>query len=161
MKSEKELKEMSIQIRVQELKDESSEIIDRAVRKAEALFFLALALTISLSAVLAQVIIKGFDILSVIILIFSLIIEVRTIKEVMSYESALVEEAKLAIFVGKRLEEKEREELIEKAEAAEAARAAKAKEAEAKEAEAKKSAPKTRKPRTKKTAEASKKASTK
>ena len=148
MKSEKELKEMSIQIHVQELRDESSEMIDRAVRKAEAFFYLAIALTISLSAVLAQVIIKGFDILSVIILIFGLIIEVRTIKEVMSYESALVEGAKLAIFVGKRLEDKEREELIEKAKDAE-----------------KKAAPKTRKPRTKKTAEAddklSKKASTK
>ena len=161
MKSEKELKEMSIQIHVHELRDESSEIIDRAVRKAEALFFLALALTISLSAVLAQVIIKGFDILSVIILIFGFIIEVQTIKEIMSYESALVEGAKLAIFVGKRLEEKEREELIEKAEAAEAARAAKAKDAEAK-----KSAPKTRKPRTKKSEakadeKPSKKASTK
>lgn len=159
MKSEKELKEMSIQIHVHELRDESSEIVDRAVRKAEALFFLAIALTISLSAVLAQVIIKGFDILSVIILIFGFIIEVQTIKEIMRYESALVEGAKLAIFVGKRLEEKEREELIDKAEAAEAARAAKAKAAE------KKAAPKTRKPRTKKTAEAdektSKKASTK
>lgn len=91
--------------------------------------------------------------------IFGFIIEVQTIKEIMSYESALVEGAKLAIFVGKRLEEKEREELIDKAEAAEAARAAKAKAAE------KKAAPKTRKPRTKKTAEAdektSKKASTK
>nr|DAL04805.1 MAG TPA: hypothetical protein [Caudoviricetes sp.] len=156
MKSEKELKEMSIQIHVHELKDESDEVIDRAVRKAEAFFYLAIALTISLSAVLAQVIIKGFDILSVIILIFGLIIEVRTIKEIMSYESAPVEGAKLAIFVGKRLEEKEREELIGKAEAA---RAAKAKDAE------KKTAPKTRKPRTKKTAEAdgkpSKKASTK
>ena len=148
MKSEKELKEMSIQIHVQELRDESSEMIDRAVRKAEAFFYLAIALTISLSAVLAQAIIKGFDILSVIILIFGLIIEVQTIKEVMSYESALVEGAKLAIFVGKRLEDKEREELIEKAKDAE-----------------KKAAPKTRKPRTKKTAEAddklSKKASTK
>lgn len=113
MKSEKELKEMSIQIHVHELRDESSEIIDRAVRKAEAFFFLA-ALTISLSAVLAQAIIKGFDILSVIILIFGLIIEVRTIKEVMSYESALVEGAKLAIFVGKRLDETEREEAIPK-----------------------------------------------
>nr|DAV75122.1 MAG TPA: hypothetical protein [Caudoviricetes sp.] len=149
MKSEKELKEMSIEIHVQELRDESSEIINRAVRKAEALFFLAIALTISLSAVLAQVIIKGFDILSAIILTFGLIIEIKTIREVMSYESALVEGAALAIFVGKRLEEKEREELIEKAEAAEAAEAAKAKAAE------KKAAPKTRKPRTKKTAEAS------
>lgn len=108
-------------------------MIDRAVRKAEALFYLAIALTISLSAVLAQVIIKGFDILSVIILIFGLIIEVRTIKEIMTYESALVEGAKLAIFVGKRLDETEREEAIKKAKAAE-----------------KKAAPKTRKPRTKK-----------
>ena len=151
MKSEKELKEMSIQIHVHELRDESSEIVDRAVRKAEAFFFLAIALTISLSAVLAQVIIKGFDILSVIILIFGLIIEVRTIKEIMSYESALVEGAKLAIFVGKHLEETEREEAIKKS-----------KEAIKK---SKKAAPKTRKPRTKKTAEAdekpSKKASTK
>ena len=154
MKSEKELKEMSIQIHVHELRDESSEMVDRAVRKAEAFFYLAIALTISLSAVLAQAIIKGFDILSVIILIFGLIIEVRTIKEVMSYESALVEGAKLAIFVGKRLEETEREEAIKKV-----------KERDAKDAEAKKNAPKTRKPRTKKTAEAdekpSKKASTK
>lgn len=156
MKSEKELKEMSIEIHVHELRDESSEIVDRAVRKAEALFYLAIALTISLSAVLAQVIIKGFDILSVIILTFGLIVEVKTIREIMSYESALIEGAKLAIFVGKRLEEKEREELIGKAEAAEAARAAKAKDAEAK-----KTAPKTRKPRTKKTAEADDKASTK
>lgn len=152
MKSEKELKEMSIQIRVHELRDESSEIVDRAVRKAEAFFYLAIALTISLSAVLAQVIIKGFDILSVIILIFGLIIEVQTIKEIMCYESALVEGAKLAIFVGKRLEETEREEAIKKAKKRDAA-------------EAKKAAPKTRKPRTKKTAEAdekpSKKASTK
>ena len=138
MKSEKELKEMSIQIHVHELRDESSELVDRAVRKAEAFFYLAIALTISLSAVLAQVIIKGFDILSVIILIFGLIIEVRTIKEIMSYESALVEGAKLAIFVGKRLDETEREEAIKKA-----------KERDAKEA--KKAAPKTRKPRTKKT----------
>lgn len=159
MKSEKELKEVAIKIHVHELRDESGEMVDRAVRKAEGLFFLAIALTISLSAVLAQVIIKGFDILSVIILIFGFVIEVRTIKEIMSYENALVEGAKLAIFVGKRLDETEREELIEKAEAAEAARAAKAKDAE------KKAAPKTRKPRTKKTAEAdekpSKKASTK
>lgn len=155
MKSEKELKEMSIQIHVHELRDESGELVDRAVRKAESFFFLAIALTISLSAVLAQVIIKGFDILSVIILIFGLIIEVRTIKEIMSYESALIEGAKLAIFVGKRLEEKEREELIEKAEAA---RAAKAKERDAAE---RKAAPKTRKPRTKKTAEADEKASKK
>lgn len=152
MKSEKELKEMSIQIHVHELRDESDEMVDRAVRKAEALFYLAIALTISLSAVLAQVIIKGFDILSVIILIFGLIIEVRTIKEIMSYESALVEGAKLAIFVGKRLDETEREEAIKKAKEA--------------QKEAKKAAPKTRKPRTKKTAEASdkttdKKASTK
>lgn len=149
MKSEKELKEMSIQIHVHELRDESSEMVDRAVRKAEGLFFLAVALTISLSAVLAQVIIKGFDILSVIILIFGLIIEVRTIKEIMSYESALVEGAKLAIFVGKRLEETEREEAIKKAKDAE-----------------KKTAPKTRKPRTKKSEakaddKPSKKASTK
>lgn len=71
---------MSIQIHVHELRDESSEIVDRAVRKAEAFFYLAIALTISLSAVLAQAIIKGFDILSVIILIFGLIIEVRTIR---------------------------------------------------------------------------------
>lgn len=133
MKSEKELKEMSIQIHVHELRDESSEIINRAVRKAEAFFYLAIALTISLSAVLAQVIIKGFDILSVIILIFGFIIEVQTIKEIMSYGSALVEGAKLAIFVGKRLDETEREEAIKKAKAAE-----------------KKAAPKTRKPRTKK-----------
>lgn len=144
MKSEKELKEMSIQIHVHELRDESSEIVDRAVRKAEAFFYLAIALTISLSAVLAQVIIKGFDILSVIILIFGLIIEVQTIKEIMSYESALVEGAKLVIFVGKRLDETEREKAIKKAKDAE-----------------KKTAPKTRKPRTKKTAEPSKKASTK
>lgn len=136
MKSEKELKEMSIQIHVHELRDESSEIIDRAVRKAEALFYLAIALTISLSAVLAQVIIKGFDILSVIILIFGFIIEVQTIKEVMSYESALVEGAKLAIIVGKRLEETEREEAIKKVKERDAAEA--------------KAAPKTRKPRTKK-----------
>ena len=149
MKSEKELKKQAIEIHVLELRDESGEIIDRAVRKAEAFFFLAIALTISLSAVLAQAIIKGFDILSVIILIFGAIIEVRTIKEVISYESALIEGAKLAIFVGKRLEETEREEAIKKA----------------KERDAKKAAPKTRKPRTKKTAEAdekpSKKASTK
>lgn len=133
MKSEKELKEMSIQIHVHELRDESSKIVDRAVRKAEAFFFLAIALTISLSAVLAQVIIKGFDILSVIILIFGLIIEVQTIKEIMNYESALVEGVKLAIFVGKRLDETEREEAIKKI----------------KERDAK-TAPKTRKPRTKK-----------
>lgn len=133
MKSEKELKEMSIQIHVHKLRDESSEVVDRAVRKAEALFYLALALTISLSTVLAQVIIKGFDILSVIILIFGFIIEVRTIKEIMNYESTLVEGTKLAIFVGKRLEETEREEAIKKA----------------KERDAK-AAPKTRKPRTKK-----------
>lgn len=149
MKSEKELKGMSIQIHVHELRDESSEIVDRAVRKAEAFFFLAIALTISLSAVLAQAIIKGFDILSVIILIFGLIIEVRTIKEIMSYESAMVEGAKLAIFVGKRLDETEREEAIKKAKDAE-----------------KKTAPKTRKPRTKKSEakadeKPSKKASTK
>lgn len=145
MKSEKELKETSIQIHVHELRDESGEMIDRAVRKAEAFFYLAIALTISLSAVLAQVIIKGFDVLSVIILIFGFIIEVQTIKEIMNYESALVEGAKLAIFVGKRLDETEREEAIKKAKAA----------------EEKKAAPKTRKPRTKKTAEPSKKASTK
>lgn len=96
---------MSIEIHVLELRGESGEIVDRAVRKAEAFFYLAIALTISLSAVLAQAIIKGFDILSVIILIFGLIIEVRTIKEIMSYESALVEGAKLTIFVGKRLDE--------------------------------------------------------
>lgn len=144
MKSEKELKEMSIQIHVHELRDESSEIVDRAVRKAEAFFFLTIALTISLSAVLAQAIIKGFDILSVIILIFGLIIEVRTIKEIMTYESTLVEGAKLAIFVGKRLDETEREEAIKKAKDAE-----------------KKAAPKTRKPRTKKTAEADEKPSKK
>ena len=142
MKYEKELKEMSIQIHVYELRDESSKIVDRAVRKAEAFFFLAIALTISLSAVLAQVIIKGFDILSVIILIFGFIIEVRTIQDIMSYESALIEGTKLAIFVGKRLEETEREEAIKKV----------------KEREAKKAAPKTRKPRTKKTAEADGKA---
>lgn len=141
MKSEKELKEISIEIHVHELRDESSEMIDRAVRKAEAFFYLAIALTISLSAVLAQAIIKGFDILSAIVLIFGLIIEIKTIKEIMSYESALVEGAKLAIFVGKRLEETEREEAIKKV----------------KEREAKKAAPKTRKPRTKKTAEASEK----
>lgn len=153
MKSEKELKEMSIQIHVHELRDESSELVDRAVRKAEAFFYLAIALTISLSAVLAQVIIKGFDILSVIILIFGLIIEVRTIKEIMSYESALIEGAKLAIFVGKRLDETEREEAIKKVKERDAA-------------EAKKAAPKTRKPRTKKSEakadeKPSKKASTK
>lgn len=148
MKSEKELKEMSVQIHVHELRDESGELVDRAVRKAEAFFYLAIALTISLSAVLAQVIIKGFDILSVIILIFGLIIEVRTIKEIMSYESALVEGARLAIFVGKLLDETQREEAIKKSKERDAA-------------EAKKTAPKTRKPRTKKTAEASKKASTK
>lgn len=148
MKSEKELKKQAIEIHVLELRDESSEMIDRAVRKAEGFFFLAIALTISLSAVLAQVIIKGFDILSVIILIFGLIIEVRTIKEIMSYESALVEGAKLAIFVGKRLEETEREEAIKKVKERDAA-------------EAKKAAPKTRKPRTKKTAEADEKTSKK
>lgn len=145
MKSEKKLKAMSIQIHVHELRDESSEMVDRAVRKAEAFFYLAIALTISLSAVLAQVIIEGFDILSVIILIFGLIIEVRTIKEIMSYESALVEGAKLAIFVGKRLDETEREEAIKKV----------------KERDAKKTTPKTRKPRTKKTAEADEKPSKK
>nr|DAV77510.1 MAG TPA: hypothetical protein [Caudoviricetes sp.] len=134
MKSEKELKAIAIEIHVQELRDESSEVIDRAVRKAEAFFFLAIALTISLSAVIAQGIIKGFDLLGILILIFGLIIEVRTIKEIMSYESALVEGAKLAIFAGKRLEEAEREEAIKKAKDAE-----------------KKTAPKTRKSRTKKT----------
>lgn len=149
MKSEKELKEMSIQIHVHELRDESSEVIDRAIGKSEGFFLLLIVLTIGLSNVIAQVIIKGFDILSVIILIFGLIIEVRTIKEVMSYESALVEGAKLAIFVCKRLDETEREEAIKKAKAAE-----------------KKAAPKTRKPRTKKTEakadeKPSKKASTK
>ena len=127
-------------------------MIDRAVRKAEAFFYLLIALTISLSAVLAQVIIKGFDILSVIILIFGFIIEVRTIKEIMTYESALVEGAKLAIFVGKRLDETEREEAIKKAKEA--------------QKEAKKTAPKTRKPRAKKSEakadeKPSKKASTK
>ena len=145
MKSEKELKAMSIKIHVHELRDESSEVVDRAVRKAEGFFFLAIALAISLSAVLAQVIIKGFDILSVIILTFGVIMEVKAIQEFMSYESALVEGAKLAIFVGKILEETEREEAIKKS-----------KERDAKEA--KKSAPKTRKPRTKKTAEADDKA---
>lgn len=139
MKSEKELKKQAIEIHVLELRDESGEMIDRVVRKAEALFYLLIALTISLSAVLAQVIIKGFDILSVIVLIFGLIIEVKTIQEIMSYESALVEGAKLAIFVGKRLDETEREE---------------AKERDAAE---KKAAPKTRKPRAKKTAEADEK----
>jgi hypothetical protein len=141
MKSEKELKAMSIQIHVHELRDESSEMVDRAIGKSEGFFLLLIVLTIGLSNVIAQAIIKGFDILSVIVLIFGLIIEVRTIKEVMSYESALVEGAKLAIFVGKRLDETEREE-------------------------AKKAAPKTRKPRTKKSeakadGKPSKKASTK
>ena len=155
MKSEKELKEMSIQIRVHELRDESSQIVDRAIGKSEGFFLLLIVLTIGLSNVIAQGIIKGFDLLGILILIFGLIIEVRTIKEVMSYESALIEGAKLAIFVGKLLEEKEREELIGRAEAAEAARAAKAK-----------AAPKTRKPRTKKSEakadeKPSKKASTK
>ena len=126
MKSEKELKEMSIQIHVHELRDESGEMIDRATGKSEGFFLLLIVLTIGLSNVIAQGIIKGFDILSVIILIFGLIIEVRTIKKVMSYESALVEGAKLAIFVGKCLDENEREGAI------------------------KKTAPKTRKPRTKK-----------
>lgn len=152
MKSEKELKEMPIQIHVHELRDESDEIVDRAVRKAAAFFFLAIALTISLSAVLAQGIIKGFDILSVIILIFGLIIEVRTIKEITNCESTLVEGTKMAIFVGKRLEEIDRAEAIKKAKERDAA-------------DTKKAAPKTRKPRTKKTAEAddkpSKKVSTK
>lgn len=136
MKSEKELKAVAIEIHVQELRDESGKMINRAVRKAEAFFYLAIALTISLSAVLAQAIIKGFDILSVIILIFGLIIEIKTIREIMSYESALVEGAKLAIFVGKRLDETEREEAIKKAKERDAAE--------------KKTAPKTRKPRTKK-----------
>ena len=136
MKSEKELKKQAIEIHVLELRDESGAMIDRAVRKAEAVFYLLIALTISLSAVLAQVIIKGFDILSVIVLIFGLIIEVKTIQEIMSYENALVEGAKLAIFVGKRLDETERQEAIKKAKAA--------------EKEAKKTAPKTRKPRAKK-----------
>ena len=144
MKSEKELKEVAIQIHVHELRDESGEMVDRAIGKSEGFFLLLIVLTIGLSNVIAQGIIKGFDILSVIILIFGLIIEVRTIKEVMSYENELVEGAKLAIFVGKRLEEKEREEAIKKAKAAE-----------------KKTAPKTRKPRTRKTAEAGDKASTK
>lgn len=148
MKSEKELKKQAIQIRVHELRDESSEVIDRAIGKSEGFFLLLIVLTIGLSNVIAQGIIKGFDILSVIVLIFGLIIEVRTIKEVMSYESAMVEGAKLAIFVGKRLDETEREKLIEKAKKRD-------------EKEAKKTAPKTRKPRTKKTAEASTKASTK
>lgn len=132
MKSEKELKEMSIEIHVHELRDNSSKMVDRAVRKAEAFFSLAIALTISLSAVLAQAIIKGFDILSVMILIFGLIIEVRTIKEIMSYESALIEGAKLAIFVGKRLDETEREEAIKKAKAAPKTRKPRAKKSEAK-----------------------------
>ena len=125
MKSEKEPKEVAIEIHVQEMGDESSEIIDRAIGKSEGFFLLLIVLTIGLSNVIAQGIIKGFDLLGILILIFGLIIEVRTIKEVMSYESALVEGAKLAIFVGKRLDETEREE-------------------------AKKAAPKTRKPRTKK-----------
>lgn len=153
MKSEKELKKQAIEIHVLELRDESGEMIDRAVRKAQGFFYLAIALTISLSAVLAQVIIKGFDILSVITLIFGLIIEVQTIKEIMSYESALVEGTKLTIFVGKRLEEQDREEAIKKAKERDAT-------------EAKKTAPKTRKPRTKKSEakadeKPSKKASTK
>lgn len=153
MKSEKELKAIAIEIHVQELRDESGEMINRAVRKSQAFFYLLIALTISLSAVLVQAIIKGFDVLSVIILTFGLIIEVRTIKEIMDYESVLVEGAKLAIFVGKRLEEQDREEDIKKAKKRDAA-------------EAKKTAPKTRKPRTKKSeakadGKPSKKASTK
>lgn len=149
MKSEKELKEIAIEIHVHELRDESSEMIDRAIGKSEGFFLLLIVLTIGLSNVIAQGIIKGFDLLGILILIFGLIIEVRTIKEVMSYESALVEGAKLAIFVGKRLDETEREEAIKKAKDAE-----------------KKAAPKTRKPRTKKSeakadGKPSKKASTK
>mgnify|MGYP000907936870 CR=1 FL=1 len=140
MKSEKELKQQAKETRMLELRKESGEMVDRAIGKSEGFFLLLIVLTIGLSNVIAQGIIKGFDLLGILILIFGLIIEVRTIKEVMSYESALVEGAKLAIFVGKRLDETEREE-------------------------AKKAAPKTRKPRTKKTAEAdekpSKKASTK
>ena len=73
-----------------------------------------------------------------------MIIEVQTIKEIMCYESALVEGAKLAIFVGKRLDETEREEAIKKVKERDAAE--------------KKTTPKTRKPRTKKTAEADEKA---
>lgn len=133
MKSEKELKEMSIQIHVHELRDESGEMVDRAIGKSEGFFILLIVLTIGLSNVIAQGIIKGFDLLSILILIFGLIVEVRTIKEVMSYEDSMVEGAKLAIFVGKRLDETEREEAIKKAKAAE-----------------KKATPKTRKPRAKK-----------
>ena len=149
MKSEKELKEVVVQIHVHELRDESGEMIDRAIGKSEGFFLLLIVLTIGLSNVMAQGIIKGFDLLGILILIFGIIIEVRTIKEVMSYESALVEGAKLAIFVGKRLDETEREEAIKKA----------------KERDAK-AAPKTRKPRTKKSEakadeKPSKKASTK
>lgn len=136
MKSEEELRKQAIEIHVLELRDESGEMIDRAVGKSVGFFYLLIALTINLSAVLAQVIIKGFDILSAIVLIFGAIIEVRTIKEIMSYENALVEGAKLAIFVGKRLDETERQEAIKKA-----------KERDEKEAKA---APKTRKPRAKK-----------
>ena len=133
MKSEKELKEMSIQIHVHELRDESGEMVDRAIGKSGGFFILLIVLTIGLSNVIAQGIIKGFDLLSILILIFGLIVEVRTIKEVMSYEDSMVEGAKLAIFVGKRLDETEREEAIKKAKAAE-----------------KKATPKTRKPRAKK-----------
>lgn len=120
-------------------------MVDRAIGKSEGFFLLLIVLTIGLSNVIAQGIIKGFDLLGILILIFGLIIEARTIKEVMSYESSMVEGAKLAIFVGKRLDETEREEAIKKV----------------KERDEKKTAPKTRKPRTKKTAEASEKASTK
>jgi ribosomal protein L12E/L44/L45/RPP1/RPP2 len=133
MKSEEELKQQAKEIRMLELRKESGEMIDRAIGKSEGFFLLLIVLTIGLSNVIAQGIIKGFDLLGILILIFGLIIEVRTIKEVMSYESALVEGAKLAIFVGKRLDETEREEAIKKAKDAE-----------------KKAAPKTRKPRTKK-----------
>lgn len=136
MKSEEELKQQAKEIRMLELRKESGEIVDRAIGKSEGFFLLLIVLTIGLSNVIAQGIIKGFDILSVIVLIFGLIIEVRTIKEVMSYENALVEGAKLAIFVGKRLDETEREEAIKKAKERDAAE--------------KKAAPKTRKPRTKK-----------
>lgn len=141
MKSEKELKQQAKEIRMLELRKESGEMIDRAIGKSEGFFLLLIVLTIGLSNVIAQGIIKGFDLLGILILIFGLIIEVRTIKEVMSYENALVEGSKLAIFVGKRLDEIEREK-------------------------AKKAALKTRKPRTKKTeakadGKPSKKASTK
>nr|DAQ64554.1 MAG TPA: hypothetical protein [Caudoviricetes sp.] len=149
MKSEKELKAISVEIHVQELRGESGEMVDRAIGKSEGFFLLLIVLTIGLSNVIAQGIIKGFDLLGILILIFGLIIEVRTIKEVMDYESALVEGAKLAIFVGECLDETEREEVIKKAKAAE-----------------KKAAPKKRKPRTKKSEakaddKPSKKASTK